>query len=230
MTGMHGGPGGNGFTGGNFRFRTDAGTEVDDDVPDGAAWLDAINTDISLSISAGTFRLRMAYNFEDPSSVNKAVQMRYSHNGGGFFTVQGNQDGNFVGHVESESKFLGVDNLDDSTEYSGLNQLFTGTWADTTQGQIITEYNFDSTGICNFAAEALRGMSTEWCLHLKPLGDTETFDLDAGDTLDFKLYVDNSIFTGGYPEIPRLNLTAAVHDHPYISVANNARSLVRAVR
>lgn len=234
--GKMGGPGGNGFTGDSSRFRSDFGSESDDGVPPsggGAPWLGAINTDISMPMNFGNFRIRMSLNQEDADmSVDKAVAVRYSINGSGFFDIQVGINHNYIGRFRSKSESLGVEPLSDSTEYFGAEALFSGTWADVTNGYIVTDNNFDRTGNAHYDQAVFHGLSTEWCLQLLARGVSgPSFDLVAGDTLDFRLYVDNQIFTGGYPNTPRINVTAALDNPvPYFLKGHRAQMMRQATR
>ncbi len=174
------------------RFRDDLFTES----ASGDGWLAAIDTDINFAINGGGFRFRYCMTNEDGAESPRTCQLRYSHNGGAFFTI--NASASLVVRVIDTTFWA---NQDDSTDFSDANDLYTAAWADTTNNYLVDAGSI--TGNASFPAPTRR-LESEWKLELQEA------DVSVGDTVDFRGYAAGNAFTQGYDHTPRMDIVAAV--------------------
>jgi len=213
------GPGGNGFTGDSFRFRADDGTELDTGGGE-ATWLAAINTDISLSPSIKSFRIRMGFNYLSTVTSQKRFGLATSFNGGTYFQIRDfpadpAADG-LVNHksLVASPHAAAYDDHIDTTEHGTPGPYFSGTHI-ATNGAVVTDSTISNTALINFNADVQEGLSTEWCLRFYEVNNI----LNPGDFIDLRLVVDTiTPFTGGYPTTPRITFLDHL-SHPYIPEA-----------
>jgi len=197
------GTGGNGFTGGQFRFRQDDGYE---NPASGtiANWLAAINTNISRPINAGPFRLRFAMqrNNLEPSA-DYQFDFIFSYNGASYGPIT--TTGARIRAVNSRW----ISHHDDTTAYTGADQVYANTWADTTNAAVITGTSPQQTGTSTWTVTAIaEGLSVEICLLCRPNL------LSAGDYIDIRCRPLGVPPEYGWDYTPRINFTAAIQGAP----------------
>ncbi|MGW8178351.1 MAG: hypothetical protein ACWGQW_06235 [bacterium] len=208
MATMTMGPGGNGLTGDNFRFRFDDGSEVQES-SGGATGMAAVNTNISLPQNYPyTFRLRFAVNYEADAAALRQLDFGESLNSAVYRKIY--QDGDASeAHISCPTSAW-LSWHDDTTAHTGAEQLYTGTWANTTNGYVITgSSSFIRTANTNFPGGAIYGLSAEISLKLIPA------DLASGDTIDIRpFFYTMTPLSGGYNQTARITITDAVGKFP----------------
>ena len=205
------GGGGNALHGGRFRFRRDDGSHD----PFGGSWMEQLNGNSEMTLDEPQFRLRFGIKRDFASAVSFNFILAYSLNAGAFAQVL--DDGTTpVTNVSSPE----ITNNDDTVPYSGSNQVYEDTWADTTNAATITDDAESNTGISDWADDIAYGLSMEICLQLEPSL------LSVGDTIDLRPYQDGLVvFTVGYDQTARITITTAYDQ--YIPVGYRARTLGR---
>ena len=210
MGGMMGGPGGNGLTQGNFRFRQDDGTETDEaEANGGGTYLGAINSTVTVPINYGTFRVRINAFFTRDSDLDENFQLYVAKNDFTFTLVQKDEASPEMSLALSRDVLV---DHDDSTEYTiAANDLKepTSDWQDTTNGCVVCNNNFNRSGVTNWVGDSsMHSISAEWVI--KFIEE----DVAVSDVLRLRMWVLGAQpFTGAYGDHEcEVTVGARVHD------------------
>jgi len=225
MSTMKGGSG-NALFGIDWRFRNDDGVETQDETGGGATWRAALNTNITMSTTAGGFRLRFGVGRYATGAISVRLQFAASLNGGAYSPI--------TRSLSSVRCFASdwMSNNDEQTDYgpAGLNN---GESMYESPGDLAYISDTDCQGVLTYAVSpqtalidwqdtVKEGMDIEGCFYPWSAG------LVAGDYVDIRpMAVPSTIFGAGYASTPRITFTApevgVTYPHQRRAYAHNLR-------